>query len=369
MRNLIRCIPLAVAAGVLAAQSSAAQEPRPNTHTVVRGDNLWDLSQRYLGNPFLWPEIYRLNRDVIEDPHWIFPGEVLRLPGPEPTVAAAPPAPGTPRPPAPAPVGALETTVFGRVQPPTTTQPIAGVPTAELGMIPPPTVRPGEVIAAPYVDREGGPRGWGRILKSGDIPGIASAERTSFQAHDRLFISPPVAQVAPEGERYLTYRLGPTLEGQGQIVIPTGVIEVTRAARSDVAAVARVVRAFAEIRLQDRLIPLDTAGITSSVRPQRVSNGPSTTVKWVYGEPVLPSVQSYVVLAVSAREGIRMGDEFLIYQPQTRAEIGRPSDPEIPIGKAQVVRATSYGVTAVVLGQEQPAIKEGMAARVTARMP
>jgi hypothetical protein len=35
----------------------------------------------------------------------------------------------------------------------------------------------------------------------------------------------------------------------------------------------------------------------------------------------------------------------------------------------QVVRSTPYGVTAVVLGQEQPAIKEGMSARIIARMP
>lgn len=370
MRNFNRCILSALAAGVLAAQSLAAQEPaQPSTHTVVRGDNLWDLSQKYLGNPFLWPEIYRLNRDVIEDPHWIYPGEVLRLPGPEGQVAEGPPAPApeAPRPPA-APVGALETTVFATVEPPTAAPTITIG--AAIGIAPPPTVRPGEVMAAPYVDREGGPRGYGRILKSGDIPGIAEAsERISFQSHDRILISPPVAQVAPEGERYLTYRLGPILENQGQVVIPTGMIEVTKAARSDVAAVAKVVRAFTEIRATDRLIPIDTAGISSTVRPQRVTDGPSTTVKWVYGEPVLPSVQSFVVLGVSSRQGVRMGDEFLIYLPRSKPENGAPADPEIPIGKAQVVRATSFGVTAVVLGHEQPAIKEGMSARVTARMP
>src|SRR5919199_1173473 len=96
MRPLNRCILSALAAGVLAAQSLNAQEaPPPRTHTVAKCDNLWDLSQKYLGNPFLWPEIYRLNRDIIEDPHWIFPGEVLRLPGPETQVAEAP-TPGAP---------------------------------------------------------------------------------------------------------------------------------------------------------------------------------------------------------------------------------------------------------------------------------
>jgi hypothetical protein len=364
-----------LAAGMLAAQSLAAQDTtQARTHTVVRGDNLWDLSQTYLGNPFLWPEIYRLNRDVVEDPHWIYPGEVLRLPGPEGQIAQAPGAPAAPTTPeAPAqpgavPVGGLETTVFGKMQPPGETSPtiIAG---GTIDVAPPPTVRPGEVMSAPYVDRIGGPRGFGRILKSGDIAGVAAAsDRSSFQAYDRVFISPPAGEVAPEGVRYLTYRLGPVLENLGQVIIPTGIVEVWRAARSDVAAMAKVVKAFQELRLTDRLIPLDTAGISSTVRPLRVVGGPSTTVKWVYGEPVMPSVQSFVVLGVSSREGVRMGDEFLIYLPRRREDAG-PDDPEIPISKAQVVRSTAFGVTAVVVGQEQPAIKEGMAARVVARMP
>jgi hypothetical protein len=238
------------------------------------------------------------------------------------------------------------------------------------GDVPRPTVRAGEVLAAPYVDREGGPRGFGRILKSGDIAGIAEAsERFRFVAYDRIFIAPPAGHIAAEGERYLAYRLGPVLEDQGQVVIPTGIVEVTRAARSDVAATARVVRAFTEMQATDRLIPIDTAGVGNTTRPVRVDDGPSTDIRWIYGEPVLPNIQAYVVLGVSARNGVRMGDEFIIYKPRTEATDDALGDPEIAIARVQVVRSTPFGATAVVLGQEQPAIKEGMSARVTARMP
>ena len=384
MGTLDRCIPLALVAGVMAAQSLGAQEPtQPRTHTVVRGDNLWDLSQKYLGNPFLWPEIYRLNRDVVEDPHWIYPGEVLRLPGeavpvvsqlpagavPPPQAPTTPTAPTAPTAPTPINPTALEPSVFGKAaaggfQPGTSFGPTVA------NIVPPPTVRAGEVMAAPYVDREGGPRGFGRILKTGDIAGINEmTDRDRFQAYDRIFIAPPVGQVAPEGERYLAYRLGPILEDQGQVIIPTGIIEITRAARSGTAAAAKVVREFNELKWTDRLIPIDTAGVSTTVRPTRVANGPSTKVKWVYGEPVLPSVQNFVVLGVSSKQGVRMGDEFIIYLPPSKPDEGQLQDPDILISKAQVVRSTPYGVTAVIVGQEQPAIKEGMSARVSARMP
>lgn len=46
-------------------------------YTVIeRGDTLWDLSRRYLGNPYLWPQIWSAN-PYVRDAHWIYPGDPL----------------------------------------------------------------------------------------------------------------------------------------------------------------------------------------------------------------------------------------------------------------------------------------------------
>lgn len=45
-------------------------------HTVVPGDTLWDLAASYLGDPYLWPQLWERN-PYIKDSHWIYPGDPI----------------------------------------------------------------------------------------------------------------------------------------------------------------------------------------------------------------------------------------------------------------------------------------------------
>jgi nucleoid-associated protein YgaU len=89
-------LPVALLVVATASSSPAVGE---RVHVVQPGDTLWRIAADLAGNPHLWPELYRANRDQIKDPSVLHPGQRLTIPDFEGKAAgpdAAPPAPSTP---------------------------------------------------------------------------------------------------------------------------------------------------------------------------------------------------------------------------------------------------------------------------------
>lgn len=352
-----RAISLAaLASAVYAPAALAAQgEAGGRSHVVRSGDTLWDLARVYLSDPFQWPEIYRVNDEVVEDPHWIYPGETLSIPGDEPIAMVQAVAPSN-------------TTVFGRarVDRQAVAQPLA---TSHQPRVQAPNgTREGEVYAAPWVDRVGGPAGQGRLLKRAAESIISqAADRTWLQVQDRAYVRLPAGSGARRGDRYVIIRMGPAVGTDGQMAVPTGIVEVLDDEKGDVPTV-RVVRQFDAITLGQTIIPLQRFPIPDKATPAEKVLGVRTSVMWVPSEAVLPSVQHYVVLAATLKDGVAIGDEFTLLRPRVRMDDGSIL-PEEPIALGQVVRVTDRGTTVILLDQRHPSISVGTSARLTAKMP
>lgn len=68
-----------VSGGIRPAPAAPAPAPQ-RTHTVVKGNTLWGIAQKYYGSGPAWPRIFDANRSKIKDPHWIYPGQVFVIP-------------------------------------------------------------------------------------------------------------------------------------------------------------------------------------------------------------------------------------------------------------------------------------------------
>lgn len=78
IKKIFHLILVAMLAGTAMAQDVSVRADHPDEYVVVKGDTLWDISGKFLEQPWQWPAIWHANPQI-ENPHLIYPGDRISL--------------------------------------------------------------------------------------------------------------------------------------------------------------------------------------------------------------------------------------------------------------------------------------------------
>jgi hypothetical protein len=364
---------VAIAAGAMAlvlggARPAWAQEvaegPRPS-HEVSRGETLWELSARYLRNPYRWPDIFEMNRDVVQDPHWIYPGERLRMPGDADAVISSrrydrSRSGEVYRTGRPAPATDLSGTVFG-----TRSDQLLTLSTLQVDE----DTRPAVVSVSDFFQAsllvgptEYGPMGQTvRVIEENPLDLNLPP---SARLHKDVVVHLAGLQTEP-GDLLQTVRWGRSIGPFGQVLESKALLLVTRIAADS--ARARVVDVFGDYAVGDPVM----RAAEFFVDPE-LEHAPSGDV--LNGEIIAFAVENQTVLDLydevfldlGRQAGVKIGDEFLVFSHlESSPALAEPDD---ALCILRVVRVTGGTSTAVVYKIRDPGTREGNPVRLSRRL-
>ncbi len=361
--------------GLLIASPLLAQEPvtEEREHVVRTGDTLWDLAGFYFSNPFQWRTIYEANTMVVEDPHWIYPTEVLIIPGlvgerdPAPLVTAMRP-PDRPL-----------RTVFYRPPP----QSMSGGPGATVLSEPEMTtlpVRLGEFNSAPYLmdpDRLQVKAAFMRAIREDRVTRGAPV---SAHPRDRVYLSYQGRDRPAVGERLALVTVGDGISGArrgDRVIHPTGIVRVL-ALTPDVIE-AEIETMYGPVYPDQHLVPMSMFPDFRVEAALPIEGGydlEARILEFVEEQPLYAKA-AIGFLNVGSQHGVREGDIFQAYLPARQARERDPGDfrsrietlpPEI-VGELRVVRVTDRYATVKVEELRLPRMAADMPVRRIRKMP
>lgn len=352
---------------VLILPGLALAQQSQGTHTVIRDDTLWDLSERYYSNPFEWRLIWEANRTVIDDPNLIYPAQVLAIPGlptRDATAQGGPPAgggipgggvagagqPGPAQPQAqpsgPASSAADARTIFYRNQPEAAS--VIGIREREYI-----AVDIDQVYSAPWLGPlEGVPEHVGTLLGFA-LP--TDRGSTMRQFHQVIVRTDAPVRV---GDEYRTYRVSKAIPRVGQVVTPTGILSVT--AVHDSGAVAVITEEYGRIQNGDLIGALPPYSMVAGQYAADVTGGSEAMIMGFGGRAQLNDIGQHAFLDLGTDHGIGLGDEFVLFSDAVRTEVR---------GRLQVVGLTPTSSTARILALTDDVFRQGVIVRLVRQMP
>ena len=321
-------------------ESTATPTPTENTeYTIKQGDTLWDISNTFLKDPFLWPFIWKAN-PYITNPDLIYAGNKLLIPSMAPIERAMEaPAEAAPKEEAPPVEGAI------RPKPVPTAPPAAveEVAPAEGGRLIMPEERP-----APIIDKYSMlSAGFVNNAENDDmIVGAAETGKTIFGYDDIVYVKIHSKENVNVGDKYLIYaplekvRHPKTGKRYGRLIRGQGILQITAKDSSDVLT-ARISLSFDAIDTSSLLTPYQEPALI--YHPAKRAKDISGYILHVADHHRINGQTDIVYLDKGSVDGVEPGDRFLVY-----AEPEKRGFPRKEIGEVLVFLVKERTATAVV---------------------
>ena len=336
------------------------------THVVRRGDTLWDLANQYYSNPYAWPTIHDANRRVVEDPHWIYPEEVLVIPGAPTAVAEGPPSdPG-------------RITPVGLPEMPTTQQPQVDPNRrtrfyrsgemqedifidAEVTRV---VVGPGEHYAAPWVANPESLPVLGVVLRTTDAPPGDSEQDLMVHPFDEVYVEYRGSTRPPVGERLIVVDVFREFDdGRDEFVIrPAGIMTVVET-DADV-MIAQVTEHWAPFNRGARVLSLPRFEAVTG-EPEVMRDGAVGRVRGFMLDQPLYATTDYGFLDLNQSQ-TQVGDVVMIYRESRDGDTVLPPE---PIAFGTIVRVGPEGSTFRATKVMQRRLGPGLPALIVGRVP
>ena len=282
-RSILRIIlPLALGVATLSEAAWGATKPvklapnAPDVYVVRKGDTLWDISQKFTRETWRWPELWRMNRGQVRNPHLIYPGQRILLDRSGPYLRTD-----------------------GKLEPKMYVGPVSdATPTIPRHVIEP-------FIISPTVVEQDVLEGAGTVV-AGDLHQINSSVGEEIFAKD----------VAPNVEEWQIFRpLRPITDPVTKTVLA---YEGTHVGSAKVIArthpvTLEVIASRAEINAGDRLLPA-TKPALFAYAPHAPEKPVSARIVAIHDRESEAALRSVIVLNVGSNDGMDEGTVLALYR-------------------------------------------------------
>lgn len=369
------------AAAPLSAQDTTAVVQLQQVHVVRQGETLWTLAEFYLGDPLLWPEIYRINTLVVEDPHWIFPGEELRLVPPDTVGLVADPdqqlqvgdsvlipqADSLPLPIAGDPE--LQNQVTEARPPPSRALPTVfrklGAETRRgLTVVRNPPPRPSGRLrfysAGFLTEQEEFP--WAEVLGAVGKSTLSTLRATSSaRVYERVSLNAPENATYHVGDSLVLSRLSRLIPDWGRIVVPTAIARVVQVRGREVEA--RIEMQFERVADGQVALPVEPFRDRGGVEPVPIENGMRGSIIAVRNLHPVAGLLEVVFIDRGRRDGIVPGEVFEVILEDEGSVF-----PARSVATLHVVHVRQRSASAMIMSLRGADVRPGAIVRLIRKM-